>query len=38
MNESIFITVALDRYEELIIKAQRYDDIVAAAISGADLG
>lgn len=32
------VEVPLSYYEELLIKAQRYDDIVGAAVSGADLG
>lgn len=31
------VEVSLSYYEELIIKAQRYDDIVAVAISGAEI-
>lgn len=31
------VEVPLSYYEELIIKAQRYDDIVAVAISGAEI-
>ena len=32
------VEVPLCRYDELLIKAQRYDDLVAAAVSKADLG
>ena len=32
------VEVPLSYYEELLIKAKRYDDIVDAAVSGADLG
>ena len=31
------VELPLSYYEELIIKAQRYDDIVAAALSGAEI-
>lgn len=38
MNEEIFITVALDRYEALLVKAEHYDNIVESAMDNAKLG
>ena len=37
MNEEYFVSVPLDRYEELIITEQRYRDITNAALKGAEL-
>ena len=31
------VEISLKHYDELLIKAQRYDDIVGAAISGAEI-
>lgn len=37
ITEEIFVTVELERYQELIITEQRYKDITSAALKGAEL-
>lgn len=37
MNEEYFVSVPLDRYEELIITEQKYKLIIEAALTGAEL-
>ena len=36
MNEEYFVSVPLDRYEELIITEQKYKLIIEAALTGAE--